>query len=191
MPSQLPQGTGALLYCCAGVVAIGLLPMPYGYYMLLRFAALISFSVVAYTAFATRSWSTLVVSLGAALVMNPFFPLHLSKESWACLDGAAAAYLAVVAKQVTTGFSNYGPPELSVEAFARTLGFSVLLGLFAGVGLTVVVGVVAIPLKWLGLSISGKFMNPLAYGAATAAAVAVLSGHAYYSGASSRAQRDA
>ena len=191
MPNQLPQGANLLLHGCAATIALGVLPLPYGYYMLLRLVAAAAFAAVAYVAIVTRSWPTLAVSLFAMSVLNPIVPLHLSKDAWACIDGGAAAYLAVVAKHVTARFSNYGPPEHTAEAIAKALGFSVLLGLFAGVGLTVVVGIVVIPLKWLGLSISGKFMNPLAYGAATAAAVAVLSGYAYHSGTKGSSHGDA
>jgi hypothetical protein len=183
------QNTEVLLYGCAAAIAIGLLPMPYSYYMFIRVAAVAAFSVVAYIAVTTRSWSTLALSLCGALVMNPFLPLHLSKETWACIDGAVAAYIAVITRNIATRFPHYSKPELSVGAVAAAIGLSVLLGLFAGVGLAVIAAMVVIPLKWLGLYISGQFLNPLAYGAATAAVIAVLSGHAYYTGSSSRPQQ--
>lgn len=185
------QNTELLLYGCAAAVAISILPMPYSYYMFIRVAAVAALGVVAYTAITTRSWPTLALSLCGALAMNPFIPLHLSKEAWACVDGAVAAYIAVVTRQIATRFSHYSKPELSVGAVATTIGFSVLLGLFAGVGIAVIVAMFLIPLKWLGLHISGQFLNPLAYGAATAAATAVLSGHAYYTGSSSPPQQAA
>jgi hypothetical protein len=139
------------LYGCAVALGLGVLPLPYGYYGFLRVAAIVAFMVVGYVAVTTRSWPTLVVAICAVLVFNPAVPLRMPKEAWACVDAAASAYLAIVASQVVTGFSAYGPPERTVEAIARVLGFAILLGLFAGVGFTVVAAVIVIPLKWLGV----------------------------------------
>lgn len=191
MPVQLPKFAYSALIGCAILLALGILPLPYGYYSLLRLTALVAFGVVAYVAVATRSWPTLAISVSAAMVFNPFVPIRLPNDAWACIDAGAAAYLAVVASHLVSGFSKYSFPDQSVEAVARTLGFALLLGLFAGVGVAVAAGMVVIPLKWFGLAISSKFMNPLAYGAATAAAVAVVTGHAYHSGTKAHAQSDA
>jgi len=191
MSSSSAPRADLLLYACSAALALGVLPLPYGYFMLLRVTALLAFAYTAYVAFTTRAWPTVVVSVLAMLIFNPVVPLRLSKDVWACIDAGAAAYLAVVTKQIAARFSAYGPPDRTLEAIAKMFGFAVLFGLFAGVGIAVLAGIILIPLKWLGLSISGKFLNPVAYGAASAAAVAVLAGYGYYSGERQRPNGDA
>jgi hypothetical protein len=164
------------------VIAVGVLPLPYGYYGFLRFIAVLAFAYSAFVAFTTRSWATLVLASLGVLVFNPVIPLRLSKDAWACVDAASAAYLAILAKHVQTQFSQFSPPEITIEAVAKMLGFSVLLALSGGVGVAVLAGIVFIPLRWLGLEISAKFLNPVAYASASAIAVAVLAGYGYHSG---------
>jgi hypothetical protein len=182
MKTDSPPEMRAALYASAVVIAVGVLPLPYSYYGFLRVIAVLAFAYSAYVAFTTRSWATLVLTALAVLIFNPVVPLRLPKDAWACLDAASATYLAILAKHVQTQFVTYGPPERTVEAIAKMLGFSVLLALFGGVGVAVLAGIIIIPLRWLGLEISGKFLNPIAYASASAIAVAVLAGYGYHSG---------
>ena len=182
MKTESTPATRVVLYAAAVVIALGVLPLPYSYYGFLRLVAVLAFAYSAYVAFTTRSWATLSIAVLAAVVFNPAVPLRLPKDAWACMDAAAAAYLAILAKHVQTKFSTYGPPERTFEAIARMLGFSVLLALFGGVGVAVLAGIVIIPLRWLGVEISGKFLNPIAYASASAVAIAVLAGYGYHSG---------
>jgi hypothetical protein len=182
MKTESPPAVRAALYAAAVVIAVGVLPLPYGYYGFLRVIAVLAFAYSAYVAFNTRSWATLFLAALAVVVFNPIVPLRLPKDAWACIDATSAAYLAILAKHVQMQFAAYGPPERTVESIAKMLGFSVLLALFGGVGVAVLAGIVIIPLRWLGLEISGKFLNPIAYAAASAVAVAVLAGYGYHSG---------
>jgi hypothetical protein len=182
MKTESPTAIRAVLYAAAIAIAVGVLPLPYGYYSLLRVVAVLAFAYCAYVALGTRSWATLVLVALAVVVFNPVIPLHLPKDVWACIDATAATYLAILAKHVQTQFSSYAPPERTVEVIAKMLGFAVLLALLGGVGITVLAGVVIIPLRCLGLEVSGRFLNPIAYASASAAAVAVLAGYCYHSG---------
>ena len=182
MKTESPTALRVVLYAAAAVIDVGVLPLPYGYYRFLRVIAVLAFAYAAYVAFSTRSWVTLALAIVAVLVFNPVVPLHLPKDAWACIDAASAAYLAILAKHVQTQFSTYGPPERTVETIAKMLGFSLLLALFGSVGVAVLAGIVIIPLRWLGLEISGRFLNPIAYASACAIAVAVLAGYGYHSG---------
>ena len=69
------------------VIGIGLFPMPYGYYFLLR---LVVFVCAVYFAFQlnSRSDSTLVWVFGFfALLYNPFIPIYLgSKSIWVVVN---------------------------------------------------------------------------------------------------------
>ncbi|PBB98373.1 hypothetical protein CK224_09830 [Mesorhizobium sp. WSM3862] len=80
---------------CVAVVILSLLavlPWPYGYYQLLR---VIVFFAAVYCAMYVRSTGgdgkSLVWSLfAAALIFNPFLPIHLPREIWAIFNIAAA-----------------------------------------------------------------------------------------------------
>lgn len=81
----------------AAIAVVGVLPLPYGYYQLLRLVVCCTFSGLAYaTAKASPRMSAWPFILGAAaLLFNPVVPAHLDKATWAVLDLLAAALLAV------------------------------------------------------------------------------------------------
>ena len=70
-------------YFCLIVAAMLLLclaPMPYGYYMLLRFVSMICFGLLAYQYF-EREQPVLMVTFGAlALLFQPFFKIALGRN---------------------------------------------------------------------------------------------------------------
>lgn len=78
-------------------VCLGLFPMPYGYYMLLRIAffvpAIIGLSVIAgklNNAEGSREWGWAYAAL--AVLYNPFFPIHFGdKGIWMILNIATLA----------------------------------------------------------------------------------------------------
>lgn len=75
----------ALLIC--------LLPMPYGYYILVRFAAMIFFICLA-VSFNNREETTYAVIAGAvALLFQPFFKVALGREMWNVVDFIVAIAL--------------------------------------------------------------------------------------------------
>lgn len=72
-------GLAVLMFGC-------LLNMPYGYYQLVRFIALVSFSLLAYQA-NQQSRSTEMFIYGAlALLFQPFFKIALGRELWNIVD---------------------------------------------------------------------------------------------------------
>ena len=80
-----------------GVVAmlfIALLPLPYGYYTLLRIVVTIAFAWEA-VALSRVNRAGLAVLFGfVALLFNPVIPVHLSRGVWAPIDVVAALLLA-------------------------------------------------------------------------------------------------
>lgn len=186
-----PLSVRHVLYGSAALIALGILPLPYSFYGVLRVVATLALAYCAAVAFHTKAWPTLGVTVALAFVFNPVVPVHLPKELWACIDGGTSAYLAVIASHIQSRFRTFGAPEIDPSALARVVGFAALLGLIGGVGVSVLAGILVIPLKWLGAVASGEFLNPLGYGAACAAAAAVLTGHAYHSGAKSAAASEA
>lgn len=84
----------ALHYVVGAALLIALLPMPYGYYQLLRIGTCLAFSVLAFDAHSSKRpayyWLWLV---GLALLYNPIFRIHFEREIWAVLNVLAAAAL--------------------------------------------------------------------------------------------------
>ena len=89
-----------VIYACAAMLFIGAMPLPYGYFTLLR---LVACGVFAWASFVTadRKHKVLPWIFGlAALLFNPIVKVHLSKELWALVDIAAGILLLATAKKV-------------------------------------------------------------------------------------------
>jgi hypothetical protein len=63
-----------------------LLDMPYGYYELVRFIALISFGILAYNAGEKKNKTEMIIYVGLALLFQPFFKIALGRELWNIID---------------------------------------------------------------------------------------------------------
>lgn len=71
-------------------------PMPYGYYQLVRFVAMIVFGVMAYRHYTVDN-TTLTIIFGAlALLFQPFFKIALGRLMWNVVDVMAAIALIMV-----------------------------------------------------------------------------------------------
>jgi hypothetical protein len=82
-----------LLLIPAALLIIAILPLPYGYYTLLRLVVTIGASAVAWLDYQeTKTAGPWVLVFGmTALLFNPLIPVYLSRNSWFFLDIAAAA----------------------------------------------------------------------------------------------------
>ncbi len=60
--------------------------MPYGYYQLVRFIALIGFGILAYQANQEQNQTLLVIYCALALLFQPFFKIALGRELWNIVD---------------------------------------------------------------------------------------------------------
>lgn len=60
--------------------------MPYGYYELVRIAALIGFAILAYTAFIRNAIIEVIVYGGLALLFQPFLKIALGRTLWNVVD---------------------------------------------------------------------------------------------------------
>lgn len=72
----------------AGLLLAALLPLPYGFYTLLRLVVSAAAAYLAYREYEVdRSLSIWVmVFVGILLLFNPLVPVHLSKEVWVPID---------------------------------------------------------------------------------------------------------
>jgi len=83
----------------AAFLLIAILPMPYGYYTLMRLVVMVSAIVVAAVAYASAGgirWPTVVFGI-VSLLFNPFVPVHLSRDIWFPIDLSVAALFAYFA----------------------------------------------------------------------------------------------
>ena len=95
----MPQ---AVIYATAAFLFLGALPLPYGFYVLLRLVACVVFAFAAYVSVG-RGHKTLPWFLGfLALVFNPIIQVHFSKEVWALVDIGSAIFLLAVSKRLTS-----------------------------------------------------------------------------------------
>ena len=68
-----------LLFLC-------LLDMPYGYYQLVRFVALIGFGILAFKANEQNKKTEMIIYGGLALLFQPFFKIALGRQIWNIVD---------------------------------------------------------------------------------------------------------
>lgn len=82
-----------LLLIMAIMLLICLLDMPYGYYQLVRFVAMIVFSISAFV-FGSKQNRTLMITMGIlALLFQPLFPIALGRMIWNIVDVIVAIFL--------------------------------------------------------------------------------------------------
>lgn len=65
---------------------IALADLPYGYYIFLRFIAMISFAILAYEAGTKEQSKVVILYIVLAVLFQPFFPLPLGRVLWNILD---------------------------------------------------------------------------------------------------------
>lgn len=70
-----------------------LFPMPYGYYTLVRFAAMIIFGCMAYSFYKENKMPLSVIAGSLALLFQPFFKLALDRITWNTIDVIVAIVL--------------------------------------------------------------------------------------------------
>ena len=86
-----------LLYKLGLGLAIALIvclfPMPYGYYTLVRFAAMIILGCMAYCYYKEGKMSLCVLAGSLALLFQPLVKITLDRETWNFVDVAVALVL--------------------------------------------------------------------------------------------------
>lgn len=81
-------GLAALLLIC-------LFPLPYGYYSLIRFIAVVCFAVLAYFANERKNIPMVIVYVGLAFLFQPFAKIELNRQFWNVVDVVVAVGLVV------------------------------------------------------------------------------------------------
>jgi hypothetical protein len=89
-PTRPFRDEGVIL---AAVLGIAVLDMPYGYYQFVRFLVCLAGIAIAVSG---RSRMLTLFGVVAAILFNPLWPIHFTKDIWRWLDGLfAIAFLAI------------------------------------------------------------------------------------------------
>jgi hypothetical protein len=82
-------GLAALLLIC-------LFPLPYGYYSLIRFIAVVCFALLAYFANEGRNIPMVIIYVALAFLFQPFAKVELNRQIWGIVDVVVAVGLVVM-----------------------------------------------------------------------------------------------
>jgi hypothetical protein len=63
-----------------------LLDMPYGFYQIVRFLALVGFVILAYKSNENEDKTAVIIFIGLALLFQPFFKIALGRVIWNIVD---------------------------------------------------------------------------------------------------------
>ncbi|MBB3048977.1 hypothetical protein FHR99_003251 [Litorivivens lipolytica] len=82
-----------VIFIAAGLLLLGFMPLPYGYYTFLRIVATIVFVWGAFVLHEQKEPVLPWVFGLVAILFNPFIPVHLPKDIWAGIDLVAGCLL--------------------------------------------------------------------------------------------------
>jgi hypothetical protein len=92
------------IFIVAAFLFIGALPLPYGYYMLLRFIACGAFIWATYISYERNNSILPWVFAILAILFNPIIKIHFSKEIWAMIDVCSGIFLLAIKTQIQENY---------------------------------------------------------------------------------------
>ena len=79
----------------AVLLLICLLHMPYGYYQLVRFIAVVGFAILAYYEYERQNIPVVIVFVGLMVLFQPLAKIPLGRQVWNVVDVVVAVGLVV------------------------------------------------------------------------------------------------
>lgn len=102
----------------AALMLLCLAPMPYGYFQLVRFVAMVAFGVMAYQYYLRQKTVATVVFAVLALLFQPIYKIALGRAMWNAIDVLVAGLLVGLfilekrlSKKVTVNYQQLPPQE--------------------------------------------------------------------------------
>ncbi|MCP4607515.1 MAG: hypothetical protein GY845_02200 [Planctomycetes bacterium] len=89
-----------VIYIASGLLFVGVLPLPYGYYMLLRIVVCGIFAWAAYVSFERNEDILPWVFIVLAIVFNPILKIYFPKEIWAAIDFCSGLFLVLIRSKI-------------------------------------------------------------------------------------------
>jgi len=86
----------SVIYIVAGALFLGIMPLPYDYYTLLRIIACVFFIWAAFIAFEQKRTTLPWVFCILSILFNPLIKIHLSKPIWMIVDASAAIFILMI-----------------------------------------------------------------------------------------------
>jgi hypothetical protein len=77
----------------AVLLLLCLFHMPYGYYQLFRYIAVVGFAILAYYEYERKRIPLVILFVGLALLFQPFSKVPLGRHQWIIIDVIVAAGL--------------------------------------------------------------------------------------------------
>lgn len=90
----------APIYIVSAMLFIGIAPLPYGYYMLLRLVACCVFAWAAYISFERNENVLPWIFIVLAIVFNPIIKIYFPKEMWAVIDFCSGLFLVLIRNKI-------------------------------------------------------------------------------------------
>jgi len=78
------------------ILLLCLLPMPYGYYILVRFISMVAFGVMAYRYYTQHKVALTITFSSLAVLFQPFIKIALGRMMWNIVDVIVAVLLIVL-----------------------------------------------------------------------------------------------
>lgn len=79
----------------AVLLLLCLLHMPYGYYQLVRFIAVVGFAILAYYEYERQNIPLVIVFVGLMVLIQPLAKIPLGRQIWNIVDVVVAVWLVV------------------------------------------------------------------------------------------------
>ncbi len=86
MQKLIKLGLAILFFIC-------LLDMPYGYYQLVRYLALVGFGYLAYESYQKNREKEIILYIALAILFQPIFKIALGRTIWNIVDVIVAIFL--------------------------------------------------------------------------------------------------
>ena len=106
-----------------------LAPMPYGYYMLVRFVTMVAFGLLAYQYYMRQKTVATVIFMVLALLFQPIYKIALGRVTWNVIDVLVAVLLIALyvlekrlEKKTSVGYQQL-PPQEKVPIEDNTIEF--------------------------------------------------------------------
>ena len=106
----------------AALMVLCLAPMPYGYFQLVRFVAMVVFGVMAYQYYLRQKTVATVVFVVLALLFQPIYKIALGRVTWNVIDVLVAVLLVALfvlekrlEKKATVGYQQL--PSVTMGPF--------------------------------------------------------------------------
>ena len=96
MNNPTPRPPLAIAIAPAAMMLIAIVPLPYGYYQLLRLVVAVCGLWIAYVAWQDRKVAWALVIGVTILVFNPLIPIHFDRQTWSVLNVIGALVFAAV-----------------------------------------------------------------------------------------------